>query len=83
MLPSGDCAAWLLPGGRQSPPPQPVCTHPLTPALALQVVFVGEDTAIDAPGLAGRRGLAGVTLVNKVPPPPPPSAPSASLSHRL
>jgi hypothetical protein len=30
------------------------------------MVVVGEDCAIDAPGIAGRRGLAGTALVHKV-----------------
>jgi hypothetical protein len=34
--------------------------------VPLEVVYVGEDVAIDAPGLAGRRGLAGTALVHKV-----------------
>jgi dihydroxyacetone kinase len=32
----------------------------------VDVVVVGEDCAIDAPGLAGRRGLAGTAFVHKV-----------------
>ncbi|KAI8465485.1 MAG: dihydroxyacetone kinase family protein [Monoraphidium minutum] len=32
----------------------------------VEVVVVGEDTAISAPGLAGRRGLAGTAYVHKV-----------------
>jgi len=34
--------------------------------LKVEVVPVGDDLAIDEPGLAGRRGLAGTILVNKV-----------------
>jgi dihydroxyacetone kinase len=30
------------------------------------MVVVGDDVAISAPGLAGRRGLAGTALVHKV-----------------
>lgn len=33
--------------------------------LAVDVVVVGEDVAIDRPGLAGRRGLAGTAYVHK------------------
>ena len=32
----------------------------------VEVVVVAEDVAIEEPGLAGRRGLAGVALVHKV-----------------
>eukprot|EP00199_Chlamydomonas_sp_CCMP681_P000386 CAMPEP_0119101896 /NCGR_PEP_ID=MMETSP1180-20130426/807_1 /TAXON_ID=3052 ORGANISM="Chlamydomonas cf sp, Strain CCMP681" /NCGR_SAMPLE_ID=MMETSP1180 /ASSEMBLY_ACC=CAM_ASM_000741 /LENGTH=591 /DNA_ID=CAMNT_0007086077 /DNA_START=161 /DNA_END=1936 /DNA_ORIENTATION=+ len=34
--------------------------------LKVEMVCVGEDVAIDSPGLAGRRGLAGTALVLKV-----------------
>lgn len=34
--------------------------------LQVDMVVVGDDTAIDAPGLAGRRGLAGTAYVHKV-----------------
>lgn len=34
--------------------------------LRVRMVVVGEDVAIAAPGLAGRRGLAGTVLVHKV-----------------
>lgn len=34
--------------------------------VAVQMVVVGEDCAIDEPGLAGRRGLAGTVFVHKV-----------------
>jgi dihydroxyacetone kinase len=34
--------------------------------IRVEMVVVGEDTAIDTPGLAGRRGLAGTVLVHKV-----------------
>ena len=34
--------------------------------LKVEMVVVGEDVAIEEPGLAGRRGLAGTALVHKV-----------------
>ena len=34
--------------------------------LRVEMVVVGEDVAIEEPGLAGRRGLAGTALVHKV-----------------
>lgn len=34
--------------------------------IPVEMVVVGEDVAIDSPGLAGRRGLAGTVLVHKV-----------------
>ena len=34
--------------------------------LRVEMVVVGEDVAIEEPGLAGRRGLAGTVLVHKV-----------------
>lgn len=34
--------------------------------LRVETVVVGDDAAIDAPGLAGRRGIAGTVLVHKV-----------------
>jgi len=34
--------------------------------LKVEMVPVGDDLAIEEPGLAGRRGLAGTILVNKV-----------------
>jgi dihydroxyacetone kinase len=34
--------------------------------IRVEMVVVGEDVAIDTPGLAGRRGLAGTVLVHKV-----------------
>ena len=34
--------------------------------LKVEVVVVGEDVSIEHPGLAGRRGLAGAALVDKV-----------------
>ena len=34
--------------------------------LKVEMVPVGDDLAIDEPGLAGRRGIAGTILVNKV-----------------
>jgi dihydroxyacetone kinase len=34
--------------------------------VEVEMVVVGEDCAITAPGLAGRRGLAGTVLVHKV-----------------
>jgi len=34
--------------------------------LRVEMVVVGEDVAIDSPGLAGRRGLAGTLYVHKV-----------------
>ncbi|KAF8059368.1 hypothetical protein HT031_005173 [Scenedesmus sp. PABB004] len=34
--------------------------------LAVEVVLVGEDAALAAPRLAGRRGLAGTVLVHKI-----------------
>jgi dihydroxyacetone kinase len=33
--------------------------------LSVEMVMVGEDVAIEEPGLAGRRGLAGTVLVQK------------------
>jgi hypothetical protein len=44
------------------------CQHMLSARnCALPVLSqVGEDVAIDSPGLAGRRGLAGTVLVHKV-----------------
>ncbi len=35
-------------------------------ASQVDMVVVGEDVAIETPGLAGRRGLAGTVLVHKV-----------------
>eukprot|EP00798_Chlamydomonas_sp_ICE-L_P005044 gene5044-34833_t len=34
--------------------------------LDVEMMFVGEDVAIETPGIAGRRGLAGTALVMKV-----------------
>uniref|UniRef100_A0A7S3VUH4 Dihydroxyacetone kinase n=1 Tax=Dunaliella tertiolecta TaxID=3047 RepID=A0A7S3VUH4_DUNTE len=34
--------------------------------LKVEMVTVGDDLAIDEPGLAGRRGIAGTILVNKI-----------------
>lgn len=34
--------------------------------IPVEMVLVGEDCAIDEPGLVGRRGLVGTALVHKI-----------------
>ena len=47
--------------------------------LKVEMVVVGDDCALPGRGLAGRRGIAGAVMVNKVRHPEPCSSASAAL----